>query len=312
MDFLAFIIIGILILWLVSGTYLFVVACVRRKELPWLVEAEIKKTRYGKYYDSIVNANQWLLEHNAEDVYVQSEDGLRLHAYWVSAENAKGTILFAHGYRSVLLLDFGMAFDYYHKLGMNLLIPDQRSHGKSQGRYITFGVKEHRDMQCWIDFHNQKHFRMPIILSGLSMGASTMLYLADKELPNNVKGIIADCGFNSPKDIIETVFRKVTRLPAAPSLWVAEFWARLIAGFSFYECDTKKTLKNSRLPVLLVHGEEDDFVPCEMTKRAYEACTSPKKILLVEGASHGTSFLKARERYTSLIIEFLQSCIENF
>lgn len=310
MKILLFALTAFLLLTFVSGTYVFVVGCVRRKDLPWLVEQEIKKTSYGKYYDYIVRSDKWLKDHNAQDVYIKSYDGLKLHGLWIPAENPRGTVLFAHGYRSTMLVDFGLAFDFYHDHGMNLLIPEQRSHGKSEGRYITFGVKESLDMQDWLDYHNRQLATVPVILSGLSMGASTMLFLADKELPENVKGIIADCGFTSPRDILSSVFKRVIHLPASPTLWVTDMLARLFAGFSLDEQDTRRSLAKSRLPVIMVHGTDDGFVPCEMTKTGYAACTGQKQLLIVEGADHGVSFLVARDKYTAMITRFLDSCLE--
>ncbi len=304
-----FVVGALVLLTIVSGVYVFIVGCVRRKDLPWLVEEEIKKTGYGKYYDLIVASDQWLKDHDAQDVYVTSDDGLRLHGVWVPAQDAKGTMLLVHGYRSTMLVDFGPAIDYYHNRGMNLLIPEQRCHGKSQGRYITFGVKESRDMLCWLDYHNRHFGQLPVILSGLSMGASTVLFLADKELPANVKGMIADCGFTSPKEILSTVFTRITHLPAAPSIWVTDLTARMIAGFSLSEQDTRKTLTRNRLPIIMVHGKEDGFVPCQMTQQGFAVCTGPKQLLLVEGADHGVSFLVARDRYSAMISEFLDQNI---
>lgn len=309
MPFVVFVACALLLLVLLSGGYVFWVGCVRRTDLMWLVEEEIRKTSYGKYYENIVEANQWLIDHNAQDVYIKSSDGLKLHGLWIPAENPKGTILFAHGYRSTMLVDFGLAFDFYHRYGMNLLIPEQRSHGKSEGKYITFGVKESDDMLQWIQFHNRENNSVPVILSGLSMGASTMMYLADQELPDNVRGIIADCGFTSPKDILTSVFKRVIRLPAAPTIWATDLFARLFAGFSLSQKDTRTTLSINKLPILMVHGTDDDFVPCDMTKEGYSVCAGPKKLLLAEGADHGTSFLVARERYTNMILEFLRETL---
>lgn len=305
MAVVLFLLVALLILMLVSGIYVFVVACVRKKELPWLVEEEIKKTPYGRFYDGISSANQWLRDHHAQSVYIMSEDALRLHGLWIPAHNAVGTVLLAHGYRSTMLLDFCCAFEYYHDRGMNILVPDQRSHGKSEGMFITFGVKESRDMLCWIHYHNQHNPSLPLVLHGLSMGASTVLYLVDADLPKNVKGIIADCGFTSAWDILSSVYRRVIHLPAFLSLWVTELVARLVAGFSLREKDTRRALANSRLPVLMVHGTEDDFVPCEMTKRAYASCTGKKTLLLVEGADHGVSFLKDAKRYMATLTDFI-------
>lgn len=309
MKLLLFVLGVIILLTIVSGAYVFVLGCVRRKDLPWLVEQDIKKTSYGKYYEFIVQSDRWLKEHKALDVYVTSHDGLKLHGLWIPANNPRGTVLFAHGYRSTMLVDFGLAFDFYHTHGMNLLIPEQRSHGKSEGRYITFGVKESRDMQSWLEFYNNQLSTEPIILSGLSMGASTMLFLADKDLPVNVKGIIADCGFTSPYDILSSVFKRVIHLPAMPTLWVTDVFARLFAGFSLNEQDTRRSLAKSRLPIFMIHGVNDGFVPCEMTKMGYEACTGDKQLLLVDDADHGVSFLVAKDRYTAMITEFLDKCI---
>ena len=218
----------------------------------------------------------------------------------------------AHGYRSSKIADFSLALGLYHELGMNILLPDQRSHGKSEGRYITFGVKESRDMLSWVEYHNKTFGKQPLILSGLSMGASTMLFLADANLPENVKGIIADCGFTSPREIIKCVFHNTVHLPAAPTLWAADLFARLFAGFSLTEKDTRKTLQNSKVPVLLVHGESDGFVPCEMTRQAYAACKEPKEVFLVKDAEHGVSFLVAKERYVEIAEAFLEKYVGGY
>lgn len=309
MTVLLLILVAILTLTVVSGIYLFVISCVRRKEIPWLVEKEISRTPYGKFSNHIQEANHWLSVHNAKDIWIESHDHLRLHALWVPAENPKGTIILVHGYRSCPLLDFGLAFDYYYHRGLNLLVPDQRSHGKSDGRFITFGVKESQDIQRWITHHNRYFGSVPIMLSGLSMGASTVLYLANRELPQNVKGIIADCGFTSPNAILARVFRDVTRLPPDPSVMVAEFCARCFANFSLWDCDTRHSLSKARLPVVMIHGKDDMFVPCVMSEQGYEACISPKQLLLVDGADHGVSFLVEPDKYKQLVSEFLDKYI---
>ena len=312
MAVIFYILIVLFLLILFSGAYVFVQACVRKKELPWMVEEEIKKSSYAKYYDCIVASDAWIKAHNAKDVFITSKDGLKLHGFWIPAENPRGTILLAHGYRSTMLVDFGLAFAFYHALGMNILVPQQRAHGQSEGRYITFGVKESEDMQCWIDYHNATYGMHQMILSGMSMGASTMLYLADQDLPVNVKCIIADCGFTSPKAILDAVFRSVVHLPSAPSLWVAELFARILAGFSLTQKDTLKVLKKARIPVLMIHGLEDDFVPSDMSQQGFEACNGEKELLLVDKAGHGTSFLVDKETYTKRVIAFLEKHLEDF
>ena len=304
---IVFVIVMVLFLLLiVSGGYVFYQACVRRKEYNWLNEEEIIKTSYGKYYKAILMSDRWLSSHNAQDIYITSKDHLKLHGLWIPAEDAKGTVILAHGYKSTMLVDFSYVLDFYHALGMNLLIPDQRSHGKSQGKYITFGVKESDDMLGWLSYHNEKFGDCPVMLSGLSMGASTMLYLADSDLPKNVKGIIADCGFTSPKAILSHVFTSVTHLPGAPVIWATNLFTKVFAGFGLSDKDTRKSLANSKVPVLMVHGKKDDFVPCSMTEEGYAACVSDKQMLLVEGAEHGVSFLFDSDGYTNMLIEFFE------
>lgn len=300
---------AVLALILAVGGYTFFTACAKRKEVDWLDEVALQNTPYGQYAKQIHAATNWLQSHTAVDVWMESHDGLKLHAHWVPADDPKGTVILAHGYRSTKFLEFGMVFELYHNLGMNMLLIDQRCHARSEGKYITFGVLESRDVQGWIKFHNEKFGCHPTLISGLSMGAATVLYLADRNLPENVKGIIADCGFTSPKEIIAKVFRDVAHIGAGPFIWAADLFARVIAGFSFYERDSRKSLAKSRLPVLLVHGTEDDFVPCYMTEQAYAACTSPKEMFLVEKAGHGRSYLYDTPGYRKRVIDFLRKYI---
>ena len=296
----------LLLVLIFAGWIVFYKACVRWKEMPWLVQEEIEKTKYKKYAGLIRRSYDWLCQHKAQDVYTQSRDGLKLHALWVPAENARGTVLFAHGYRSTYLVDFGGAMDLYHRQGFNLLIPDQRSHGKSEGKYITFGVKESKDMLCWLAYHNANFGNFPVLLSGLSMGASTMMYLTDEPLPDNARGFVVDCGFSSPYAILDSVFRSVTHLPGWLCLWATNIFTKLFAGFGLREKDSRKTLAKNRLPIIMVHGKADDFVPCAMSEEAYEICAGEKQQLFVEEAGHGLSFLVDKESYVATVNAFIE------
>jgi fermentation-respiration switch protein FrsA (DUF1100 family) len=294
------------------GCYTFFAACARGKEIAWLDESAIKKTAYGQFYDHVKAGDQWLKDHGAQDVFMRSHDGLKLHAKWVPAENARGTIILVHGYHSCVLTDFGLAFELYHKQGLNLLLPSHRAHGKSEGKYTTFGVLESRDIQGWILYHNAQFDDIPVICSGLSMGAATVKYLAGMDLPENVKGFIADCGFTSPKEIIASVFRATVHIPAWPFLWAASLAARFFAGFWLGERHSTVTLANNTRPILFIHGTADDFVPCEMTRRSFAACSGDKELLLVDGATHGVSFLRAREEYVALVDGLLDKCLGKY
>ena len=305
MSFVLIILVAVISLTIVSGVYVFIIGFVRKKDVSWLIEDEMRKTPFGKHYNHVIKADRWLKEHRAHGVAIESSDGLRLHGLWVPAEQAQGTVLLVHGYRSTYLVGFGPAFDYYHKMGLNLLIPDQRAHGESQGKYITFGVKESDDMLCWLRYHNTQFGEFPVVLCGLSMGASTVIYMLGKAIPPNVRGVIADCGYTSPADILATIFCRVTRLPAIPALFVTDILARFLAGVSIWKYDSRKVLRECKFPILMIHGKSDTFVPCKMTQDAYEACTGPKDILLVENAEHGVSFLVDQERYIAQVEKFL-------
>ncbi len=305
MNVVIYVLLSIVILILSAGGYTFFTACRRRKDLPWHDAEALKRTAYGKHIDLIAYSTKWMQAHNPQDIYIKSKDGLRLHGFWIPAENAKGTVLLAHGYRSTMLVDFGMVLDMYHKEGMNLLLPEQRCHGKSDGKYITFGVKESEDMLCWIEHHNRALCQCPVVVSGLSMGASTVMYMLDRPLPSNVKAAICDCGFTSPAAIIGKIFTETVHLPSGIFIWVADLFARVFAGFSLFEKDSRKILAKNELPILLAHGTADDFVPCSMSVEAFDACTSEKYLILAEGAAHGYSYMKAKDAYYDRIVRIL-------
>ena len=202
---------AVLLVFFGVGWYLFHRACARVPDLPWLDREAILKTNYAPHADLIQRSHEWLLDHGAKDVWTQSEDGLRLHGLWVEAEEDVGTAVLVHGYHSTKLVDFGGSMAYFHRQGLNLLLVDQRAHGESEGRYVTFGVKESRDMLCWLRFLEKELWAGPVILSGLSMGASTVMFMADEELPSSVKALLVDCGFSSPAAIIGKVFLDMGR-----------------------------------------------------------------------------------------------------
>ena len=183
-----------------AGGYLgFQYACHRMEDPDWDSEEALKKTEYAEFAASLPRARQWLRDHNAEDVSVMSHDGLRLRGQWVPAEKPMGTIILFHGYRTHHIHDFSGIYSIYHNLGLNLLLVRQRAHGESEGKYITFGVRERLDALSWIEFHNRTHGADNVFLGGMSMGASTLLFAAGEALPPNVRGITADCGFSSPR-----------------------------------------------------------------------------------------------------------------
>lgn len=233
-------------------------------------------------------------------------NGATLVAKRFEHKEPTGRILLFHGYRSIAETDFACAMDTYYRLGYELILVDQRAHGQSSGNWIGFGALERYDCLSWIRYLNAKFGSIPTFLSGISMGCTTVLMALELDLPGNVKGAIADCGFTSPKEIIAHVMKKKLRLPPALLMPVLSVFSKLFAGYFFDECSTIDALKKTTLPVLFIHGKSDDFVPTEMTVRNYEACASEKELILVEGAGHGTSFLQDKKGVSQAIATFLK------
>ena len=290
-----------------AGGYLgFRYACNRVAEPDWDSESALKETVFAEFAESIPAANRWLREKGAEDVSVTSFDGLTLRGKWLPAEKPMATIILFHGYHSHHLQDFAGIYEYYHSIGLNLLLVRQRAHGESGGKYVTFGVKERLDVLRWIEFHNRTHGMDNVFLGGMSMGASTLQFAAGEELPHNVRGITADCGFSSPAEILAHIIRRDFHLPPKLVLPLMEAWARILGGFSFYEWNSRETLSRSKTPILFIHGKADDFVPSCMSEFGFAACASEKELLLVDDAGHGRSYLYEPERLRNALTDFFK------
>ena len=240
-------------------------------------------------------------------VYTESFDGLKLAARYYDTGSRKCIILF-HGYRSSAKRDFSCAVKMYRDLGLNVLLVDQRSHGKSEGKYITFGVNESRDVISWLALLKKERPETDsIFLGGMSMGATTVLLSTRFPLPSEVKGIIADCGFTSPKAIIKKVAKQKFFISGIIVIPVMDILCRIIGKFSISGISAESALKQSDIPVLLIHGTADNFVPCEMSRQNYASANGKKELFLVDGADHGMSFLIDTKGVVERIYKFINS-----
>lgn len=307
MIFLVFII--IIALWLGIGFLGFQKAICRGPEINMYDRASLAGTPWDLYYAEIHAGMRWIDAQPSEDVWIRSGDGLRLHGRLIRHPDAGGTVLMFHGYHTHPEIDFSAAAHIYYGTGNNLLLIDQRASGRSEGKYIGFGVLERRDCCLWAEYVN-RIFRedQSIVLAGLSMGASTVLMACAEKLPDNVTGIVADSAFSSPKDIIANQIRSQYHIRAGWIVAAIGFWARVLAGFRLDEMSTWDAVNNSEIPVLFAHGTADSRVPVEMTKKAANMCPARKVMLLSEGAEHGTGFLVDRARYEQALRTFLLSC----
>lgn len=239
-----------------------------------------------------------------EDVEIRSFDGLTLRGkYYEYAPGAPIELMF-HGYRGTAERDLPGGVQRCFKLGRSALLADQRCSSGSQGHVITFGINEHKDCLAWVDFMLQRFGPdVKIILTGISMGASTVLMAAGKPLPENVIGVLGDCGYSSPRDIIKKVIGQLG-LPPELCYPFVKLGARLYGRFDLEETSPEEALKKAGVPVILFHGEEDAFVPCEMSRINLEACASRKKLVTVPGAGHGLSYAVAPELYLAELRAF--------
>lgn len=251
---------------------------------------------------------EWMRQVRAmpcEELWVRSFDGLKLHGrYYEYAPGAPIELMF-HGYRGTSERDLCGGVQRCFSLGHSALIVDQRGSGESEGRTITFGVNESRDCQSWLA-RIQERFGpdVRVILCGISMGAATVLTAAGGELPDNVIGVLADCGYTSARAIIKKVIRQLG-LPAGPAYPFVKLGARLYGRFDLEEVSPIEAMKHCKVPVIFFHGEADDFVPCDMSRENHAACAAEKKRLVtVPGAGHGLCYLMAPEDYLAALREF--------
>jgi fermentation-respiration switch protein FrsA (DUF1100 family) len=228
--------------------------------------------------------------------------------YYHFKEGAPLKIIF-HGWRSTYLRDCGGGAVMAWKAGYNLLLVDQRALGKSEGRTITFGIKEKYDCLSWVNYSIERFGEdVQIILGGISMGAATVMMTAGNPLPPQVKYVLADCGYTSPKEIISKVMRDM-KLPPALLYPCATLGARLFGHFDLNEDSPLEAMARCRVPVVFAHGDADDFVPYDMSVRLCEVCTGRhKKLVTVHGAGHGLAFPVGRDEYVRELLEFKREC----
>lgn len=281
------------------------------KEVRGHDDAEFANTLSGEmaqYKDIILHAQKENAHLEVDTYTIKSFDGLTLYAdlYAAEAKACKGSIILAHGFRGSSRSDFSCVVEMYHDYGFDILLLDQRAQGRSEGKRMGLGVLERHDIVRWAHFLAQRKPGMPIILSGVSMGATSVMMAADLALPKEVRGIVADCGFTSPEEIIRWLVRRL-HLPEKLMMPILRLVAKPVLGYGLRDCSTLETLARSQYPLLLVHGEADDFVPCYMSRQSFDAAvTADKHLAIVPKATHGLSFLVDNEGCRERLFAFLE------
>ena len=260
---------------------------------------------YEVFRDDIINWTKSIRAMKRESVSIKSRDGLTLRGkYYEYKKGAPLEILF-HGYRGNSERDLCGGVHRCFELGRNALIVDHRASGESDGHVITFGIKERFDCIDWVNFAIEKFGPdVKIIITGISMGAATVMMALNEPLPPEVKSVLADCGYSSPKEIIKKVMGDL-KLPAGIFYPIVRLGARIFGGFDLEEVSALSGVQNSDLPIIFIHGDSDDFVPCYMSEQLFAAAKSEKKLLhIVPGVGHGLAFPADQAGYYAALRKF--------
>lgn len=289
----------------VSGTWLAYDIVFRRSERRQADHHEIPPEDEGYREESVKNIDI-LLETPYEAVTIRSHDGLKLRGKFYEGRSGAPLLLFFHGYRSTAERDGSGGFSLCREKGWNAMMVDQRAHGESQGKTITFGAKERYDVLDWVSWAVRRFGEdQEIYLVGVSMGAATVLMAAGLGLPPQVKGVWADCGYSSTEGVLRHMIRR-WKLPETLTFAAARLGGRIFGGFDVREITPLEAVKKAEVPILLIHGEDDNVVPHHMAEEIREACAAPVEIVSVPKAHHGMSFYVDNARYRSAVERLIE------
>ena len=264
---------------------------------------------YEPYREEIIRMYRAIRDRECEAVTIYSDDGLKLYGRYYHVRDGAPLDICFHGYRSRAFTDFAGGSELSFEMEHNLLLVDQRAHGRSEGRTISFGIRERWDVLSWVNYACKRFGdNTPILLYGVSMGAATVLMATGLDLPANVKGIVADCPYSRPLDIILHV-GKSNPLPQ----WMIRIFgilgAKIYGGFDLLEADAAEAVAHSKIPVLIIHGDADNFVPPVMSELTHSTDPGLVQRVTFPGADHALSFLSDTPRYKRIVREFIRNVL---
>ncbi|MCP0886507.1 alpha/beta hydrolase [Ligilactobacillus sp. WILCCON 0076] len=255
----------------------------------------------------------WLAKVKKTTWYEKSAtNNLRLVATYVpAAKKTNKTIIVAHGYHESHL-NMASYIRMFHSLGYNVLAPDDRGSGQSQGKYLTFGWLDRLDYVKWIKkVINYSGENSKIGLFGVSMGAATVMMTSGEKLPSQVKAIVADCGYSSVSEELTNQLKQQFNLPKEPIIAVARIIAKLRVGFDFGKASSTAQLKKNKLPTFFIHGDSDTFVATNMVYKNFHAQKGPKKLWITKNTTHAMSYYNYPKTYKKKIGTFFAKKLEN-
>lgn len=284
--------------------YLFKIIIYRQKKSSSQKDIDAVASWY-RHYPIAKEGRRWLEGMPYINVYIKSFDGLRL--YGALLENYSDKIVICvHGFTGSGKKDFASLAQAYYKNGYNVLLVDNRAHGQSEGKYVGFGVVDRFDLRNWVKYViNRFGSNVQIFLHGISMGAATVL-MASSIMPKNVRGIIADCGFTSVYEIFEYVLKRDYHLPKFPIIYLTNIMSKIRAGYGYKDVNTTAEIARSDIPILFIHGENDEFVPLWMTMKNYSHCKAYKELFIVRESEHAESHYIDKKGYERRILTFIE------
>lgn len=286
-------------------TYILLKINMRPGKAPELADAGVaKRTRWAPFAETVSALILELRELPWEDVYIDSFDGLRLHARLLRGKGEDSVVL-VHGYRSSGENDFAGIAQYYMARGFGLLLIDQRAHGESEGREIRFGTCEREDVRRWAEFASAR-LGGRLWLHGVSMGAATVLMAAGEGFPCPVAGIVADSSFTSPRDVLAYQMTRQYHLPQFPFVPIGTLAGMLIAGRDFAFGSVVRAVEAAKEPILFVCGLEDRSLPAGSTQKLRAARGGRDPILEVPGAKHALGWLCDPGAYAAALDGFIK------
>ncbi len=288
-----------------------------KKTIPRQTESRVSRDEVGDakkwegYIQFIHENKDFLSARESEHLTLKSRDDLTLHADLYPADGDTDTIvLMSHGYTSTGWDSCSTIGAYFVKKGYDALIVDNRAHGKSEGDYVGFGILDRYDLLKWIEYINDRYDgKKKILLYGVSMGGATVLMTAGFDDLPNVKAIIADCAYTSPYEVFGHIMQRDYHMPKKLVMGINSKITRKKAGYGFNDYSTLDAVSKTNIPILFVHGAEDTFVPTRMSHENYEACNSPKELLIVENAGHAASYYESHVLYEKKVDEFLEKYV---
>lgn len=296
---IAFIILIVILICYGLYDYIFYYPIKRRKDYN-----NIPSPGYDKYCENMKKEIEYMDSVNHDIVNINSYDGIQLKGYLYNNYKNRPFIIFFHGYRSCYQWDGYGIFRYCREKQINCLMVEQRAHGSSSSSTITFGLKERMDCLSWTEYMAKRFSGADLILAGVSMGSATVMMSANLKLPDSVRGIIADCGYTSPEEIIYNTARD-RKLPGKILMPFAKLVLLLVAKVKLNDSSAIRSVANTNIPFLFIHGELDTFVPLHMGKTLFNVCSSPKEMLIVKNAVHAVSAMENFELYSEKINDFM-------